>query len=443
MTDRDALIEPAAVLGPISASARTRPRLLARTVDPLVKNSIVMATNVFIAAVLGFMFWTLAARWYSPSEVGPVSALIGLVGLTSALSTLGMPETVLRFLGSSTDQFGLLARAAVTVAAIGLASGVVVGLVWRLAGRPIGGSTVLIVALVAVMVAANATANVADSAVVAVGRPMILIVESLSGGVTKNVLLALAVALGVGSVGLVAALALAVVIGGLALLIRMHRSITLTRDRDHPALLRRSRSYSFVNWVGGAASMVPAATVGTIAIAKIGPAAGAYIGVPLMILAAINVIPATAAKSLFAEASLDPRHLAALTRRTMLFTWAMLAPVAAAIALVGPRLLGAFGSEYVVNSTSALRWMCLASIAAASNYVGDVVLNVRMDRIEYLVANVAGSVCVFVAAFIGASASVAGIAVGWVAGQAMYGVIVWAMVAGRPFARRGLEVPRD
>jgi O-antigen/teichoic acid export membrane protein len=57
--------------------------------DSLIKNSFyLMATN-FLNIILGFFFWVLAARYYTPDEIGITSALLSSMFLISMISALG------------------------------------------------------------------------------------------------------------------------------------------------------------------------------------------------------------------------------------------------------------------------------------------------------------------------------------------------------------------
>jgi O-antigen/teichoic acid export membrane protein len=403
--------------------------------DPMARNSIALAASVVVASGFGFVFWVLAARWFTADQVGPVSALFGLVGLASSLATCGLPETMVRFLRSTSDQLGLVRRAVTATVIVGAVLGASVALVWQTGDEPISGSVTAVVALVALAVVASAATNVADNAVVAVGKPAFLLVESTIAGVAKLAFLGAAVALGAGSFGMAMSLAGAVAVGGVAIGASIRYAVPLRRDLASPARLGTHRGFSTVNWLGGAASMVPAALAGTIAVARIDAAAGAFIGIPLLMLGAMNIIPSSAARTLLAEAGRTPQELWELARRSMRMTASLLVPVTAGIALAAPLLLSVFGHDYADHSAGALRWLCLASLVGSLNYLGDVVLNVRVDRLEYLFANVCGSVSVLLGALIGAGHGVTGIGAGWAVGQLGYAAVVWSMVALRPFSR--------
>lgn len=68
--------------------------------DPLYRGSLVLLANTTILAVLGFAFWTLAARSYPAATVGSFFGLTSGIGLVSAIAALGLPNMITRHLTS-------------------------------------------------------------------------------------------------------------------------------------------------------------------------------------------------------------------------------------------------------------------------------------------------------------------------------------------------------
>ena len=63
----------------------------------LFKNSFFMIMNKMLAAGSGFLFWLLAARFYSMGDVGMATALISSAGLILQFSYLGFDYSIIRF----------------------------------------------------------------------------------------------------------------------------------------------------------------------------------------------------------------------------------------------------------------------------------------------------------------------------------------------------------
>ncbi len=66
--------------------------------DSLIKNALYLMSTNLLNLVLGFFFWVITARYYSPEEVGTVSALISAMFLISMISWLGFPILFLYYL---------------------------------------------------------------------------------------------------------------------------------------------------------------------------------------------------------------------------------------------------------------------------------------------------------------------------------------------------------
>ena len=76
--------------------------------DPLLRtSSLLIADNVGLAG-FGAVCGVLATRMWSPYDVGAVAAAIGALSILVAASTLGMPATVVRYLGAELRQGTLM-----------------------------------------------------------------------------------------------------------------------------------------------------------------------------------------------------------------------------------------------------------------------------------------------------------------------------------------------
>lgn len=65
--------------------------------DPFYKNSFFMIINKGLGVVSGFVFWALAARFYTVNEVGSAVVLISAASLILAFSSMGFDISLVRF----------------------------------------------------------------------------------------------------------------------------------------------------------------------------------------------------------------------------------------------------------------------------------------------------------------------------------------------------------
>ena len=67
----------------------------ARVRDPLVMNSFYMTATTVVTSLLGYVFWTVAARRYSASAIGEAGAGVSAVAFASLVGALGGSMAVL------------------------------------------------------------------------------------------------------------------------------------------------------------------------------------------------------------------------------------------------------------------------------------------------------------------------------------------------------------
>ncbi len=66
--------------------------------DSLIKNSIYLMVTSFSTSILAFLFWVVAARYYSPGDIGIISAMLSSISLISMISSIGIPKALFFYL---------------------------------------------------------------------------------------------------------------------------------------------------------------------------------------------------------------------------------------------------------------------------------------------------------------------------------------------------------
>ena len=72
--------------------------------DSLYRNSIYLMFSTGIMTVLGFVFWMIASRMYSTTDIGLATTIISAMGLIVGLSVLGLNIGLIRYLPRSKDK---------------------------------------------------------------------------------------------------------------------------------------------------------------------------------------------------------------------------------------------------------------------------------------------------------------------------------------------------
>ena len=401
--------------------------------DSLYRNSSFLILNSAITAALGFVFWVLASRLFPASAVGTTSTVVSALTFAVMAGTVGLPNTLIRFLAGERDKVRLLATSGATAAV----AGAVVAVVWCAVPSHFGVPLARVapgwpmVPVFVVITALGSVGVVAQSAIIALRKSKWVVVENTAGSLVKLLLLPLGI--GFGAAGLFglyfAALAIATI--GSIVILRYEVGSSVSRWVRGVDLrcLAHCRSFAAGNHVAALVALLPTTVLPIIVLNRLGARQAAFFAMPLMIVALLNVIPSMASQSLFAEASADEASLRAQTRRTLLGVYAILVPGVIVLCVLAQPVLSIFGPDYARNGTRCLQLLALSGMFAGFNYVADVVLNARKQVKSYVFLNTAGTVCAigFPVVFMGSGLT--GVGFGWFVGQIGYSLLALGTLA--------------
>ena len=178
-------------------------------------------------------------------------------------------------------------------------------------------------------------------------------------------------------------------------------------------------------------SMLPGTIVRVMVLARLGASAAAYLAMPLMIIAVVKVIPATASQSLFAEAAADEASLGTHTRRTLRGIYVVLAPSVIALIVFARPLLSIFGPDYADQGTRCLQLLALSCGVTGISYVADTVLNARRRVGDYVFVNVVGALFAIGLPVAFVDHGLTGVGLGWLLGQIGYCAVSMATLIRR------------
>jgi len=412
--------------------------------DPLLRNSFILALNVILSAGAGFLYWTIAARSYGPSEVGAAGAVTALIPLMTTCASLGLAELLVRHYAKNHNQAHLLVRSTTTVVSV---AGLLATIWWAVAGSrsPLNEIATGLPAygLLLVAVVSTAAGLLTTATMIASRRPALILSETLVGAVTRIGTMMLL--RNHGAAGILASFAVgasATTLTGAFMVVKVlrpRRSSLPSMDRDH-------HSFALVNWVSAIVSLTPRAVATTLIVWRAGTEAAAWVAIPLMTLPLLTIVPSVLGRSLFAEASNNPSALGHMLKKAIVTAVALTA-VGMVVVLAGaPLLLELFGDSYARESSTLLRLLAVAAVIAAPNYMLDVALNVSGHRGGFLLTNITGTAAFLLFITLLSSFGPGGIGAAWVAGQAAYlavAVTVWKVCSRRSQGRPAVDLPGE
>jgi O-antigen/teichoic acid export membrane protein len=354
---------------PATASLAPEANLLARLRQhvrtPLYGNVYALTLNAAISTLLGSAYWVLAARLYSPADLGVGAAAISTMTFLSNLSQLNLNAALGRFLPRSGASGGRLIAyaygASSLVALVVSATFLVVApaISERLAFLA---ASPLIAVLFCVSVAAWGIFTLQDSVLTALRGAVWVPVENAAFGLAK-VLLVIGLASSLPSLGIFLSWNLPVIIALvpvnlliLRLLLPRLRSI---RDSTLPdwRVLRRFIALDYLGYLFLQAGTNALPLLVTVVL---GATANGLFYVAYSIASSLDLVAYNFGMSLTVEGSRNESRLALyagqiLRRALLLFT-----PGITLLCLAAPLVLAVFGPQYAQSSVPLLRLLLLA-----------------------------------------------------------------------------------
>ncbi|MGB2852963.1 MAG: MATE family efflux transporter, partial [Dehalococcoidia bacterium] len=173
----------------------------------------------------------------------------------------------------------------------------------------------------------------------------------------------------------------------------------------------------------------------------IGAEANAYFYIAWAIATVLFSVPLSTSFSLFAEGSYDEEILGKNTRRSLVFTFAIVIPAMLLIILIGDKLLLLFAPAYAENATSLLRVLAVSALPLSLNqiYFGAKRVEMKMKSVIVLTAFIAIATLALSSVLL-PRMGILGVGVAWLSSQgtvALAIIVIWASRIRRQLPRLG------
>ncbi|NHC44716.1 lipopolysaccharide biosynthesis protein [Motilibacter aurantiacus] len=399
-----------------------------------------------ITSILGFVYWTVAARRFSVESVGLASAATSSMQLLGSIGMLGLGTLLIREMTRvALSRRRLLVRTALVLST---AVSFVLGLLLAVGAQLVGadelakvGSSPQVALLFAVGVALTGMTLVLDQAVLALGSGLLQLERNVIASVTKiGFLLALSFGGADGGMAIYLSWTLGTLVslpvvmwrtrGGL----QHQESKRLFDLRTMRGLHRAAASHHALNL----ALQAPPLLLSLVVTVVLSATDNGYFSTVRLVAGFVFVLPYAMAIGLFAAADADEREL--ISRMRLTLPLGMAASLAACVVLypIARPILLAFGDAYALEGLSELRVIVLAGIPliVKDHYVA-------LRRVQGRTTEAAGVVLV------GAVFEVAGATAGALHSGTLGLTVAWvivlaveAVVLAVPLARAGRPARR-
>ena len=336
-------------------------------ISPLSRGGLALLVNTGLTGVLGFAYWIVAARLFSTYAVGVAGALVSATTLFSGIGQLNLSGMLMRFLPRARGRSRRLVL--ITYAYAAIASGLLAAV--SLAGvrffasphSPLRLDALESVALV-LAVTATAIFTIQDSVLIALRKAIWVPAENGTFGVAKIAILFVFAPLGT-AFALFGAwmipLTLTIPVISAALFYRFlpknplpERAVSFGR-RIRSKIIR----FTIGDATGGLFTQAWTYLLPVVITASLGPSANALYFTAFLFSSTVDQVAANYASPLIVEIAHAPDKIAALIASTLRHIFVIIFPVVAALMLLSPVLLRAFGPKYV----GAVPLMCLLLFA--------------------------------------------------------------------------------
>lgn len=335
---------------------------------PQHRDGMALVLSSGVSSAIGMLFWVLAARLFDQATLGVNSAALSAVTLLASASHLNMGNALLRFVPVAERRRALVAGCF----AVGLGWGAVVGLGFGLGANiwapdlvaTFGHPAVIAFYLVGVPVWTIFVLQ--DSALTAIRRAPLVLVENIVFALLKIGLLVVAAGLGlIGGIalGTMAAtlLVVIVVVGYLARALRTQTTSAPTAGQ--PVAARDLAGFIGIDYAGNVAWQAAVFGLPLIVIALAGPEGAAVYGVAWQVTYALYLVATGMGKSMVAHSAAGDDAAIARARRGMdRKAMTLVLPGATLVAIGSYYILWVFGSDYAESGAVVLAVLALSAI---------------------------------------------------------------------------------
>ena len=338
---------------------------------PLYRNAIFLMANTVVGSGIGFFFWMVVARYYTPYEVGLAAAIVSVTVFLGMLSRFGFDIGLVRFLPSSGKNSRAMINSCFTIsgaAAILISFTFLMGLeIWSPALLFIRENWIFFASFILFSVV-FALFPLMNQVFVARRNAKFVLAGSLISGM--RVALPILFALFFGAFGIFASWSVALLF---ALIIGMLVFMPLVNPGYRPvptvskSVVNDMIHFSAGNYIAAILVAMPAAMLPLLIVNTLPAENVAYYYIAFTIAGLLFAITYAVCMSLFAEGSHFERELKSNVRKALKFIFLLLTPAVILILFFGDYLLLLFEAEYSIKGLALLQIFAVSSIFVAFN----------------------------------------------------------------------------
>lgn len=387
--------------------------------DSLYRNSSYLLVSNIVAAFFGFIFWSVATRFFSAREVGLASTLISSSDLVVSFALLGLNIGLVRFLPASDSKNDKINSVfTVTTFTLLIASlAFILGLKYFSPELVIvherQGVAIMFVVFVVFLGLSESIKSVFRS----FRSSQYVLLKNTVFNVLKLILIFSFASLSV--LGILTSWVVSLVISFVISLVILIKKFDF---RLRPVIkidtIRKMFSFSFANYVSEFFERAPRAGIPLIITNLIGPQYSAYYYIDMSIALFLFMLPEAIGSSFYAESSFDEKELSLNTKKVLKVFFLILTPAILVVIIFGNYILLFFGKVYSREGSSLLSLLSLSTIFIAVNSLYSNILRIKYQMKKLILINFLGSLIILGLSFVLIKNSIIGVGWAWLIGNA-------------------------
>ncbi|KAB2946255.1 lipopolysaccharide biosynthesis protein [Candidatus Methanoperedens sp. BLZ2] len=394
--------------------------------DSLVKNFFYLMMTNLLNLILGFFFWIIVARYYSPDEVGTTSAILSSMSLISMISTLGFHTAFIFYLPRDRINANRIINSCITssiVASLVFSFIFILGInIWAPVLRSIFNDLKFVILFATVTTVTTISAHI-SSAFIAGRRSSFHMTKEILFGFFK--ILPLQMFSVFGAIGIFMAWGIGVMIAvavGFFLLSLVWKGYLPALMLD--SIIKSMAGYSVGNYLAEIFYTLPRLVLPIMIVNLVSAESTGFFYIAMMVGGLLYGIPQSISNSLLAESS-DGGELWHKVKKSIKLNAVILFPGVIFFVFFGKFVLNIFNPLYAENASTTLLILTIASLPVSINTLFTAVRNVQKRVSSVIKINAGIAVLTLAFAFpLSRSSGIEGAAFAFLAANSLAAIVV-------------------
>lgn len=355
--------------------------------DPLIKNSIYMIMSNVISLIIGFFFWIIAARYYTPYDIGSVSVILSGTAIISMICTFGFPTALVYFLPRDPKNVNRMINSCFMISIItsSILSLILILKIDIWAPTLKSSVNMLYMMIFIIMSVIETISALTSSMFVAGGRSFYHMIKEAVLNIVK--IIPIIILSSLGAIGILLSWTTGLILSTIVGFILVYKLWAYKPIFTVDPIINKILGLSFGNYIAGIVGFIPRSILPIIIMNLISTEAAGYFFIAMTVAGVINTIPQFMARSLLAE-SYNKEKFWNNVNKAIRFSLCIIIPGLLLFLIFGEFVLNVFNPSYAEHALTSLFILSIASLPLLLNNIFIAVRNSQKKVMSIILNNV-------------------------------------------------------